>query len=122
MAQKDFSAVIQLAGNVYSSTALIQRGRIFETEMQFELAARDYDNATRSHGDFTGDFQIFLDKSRVLETAGKTAEAIQALDEYIAAARRNLENKGKAGDDYLTGKIAEAQDHKQKLSNPKEDR
>ena len=76
MAQKDFSAVIQLAGNVYSSTALIQHGRIFETEMQFELAARDYDNDTRSHGDFTGDFQIFLDKSRVLETAGKTAEAI----------------------------------------------
>jgi tetratricopeptide (TPR) repeat protein len=75
MAQKDFSAVIQLAGNVYSSTALIQHGRIFETEMQFELAAR-----------------------------------------------RNLENKCEAGDDYLTGKIAEAQDHKQQLSNPKEDR
>lgn len=44
------------------------------------------------------------------------------MDEYIAAARRNLENKGEAGDDYLTGKIAEAQDHKQQLSNPKEDR
>jgi tetratricopeptide (TPR) repeat protein len=122
MAQKDFSAVIQLAGNEYSSNALLQRGRIFETEKQFELAARDYDNATRLHGYFQGDFQIFLDKANVLEMAGKIGEAIQALDEYIAAARKNLAEKGEAGDAYLAGKIAEAEAHKRALSNPKEDR
>ena len=122
MAQKDFSAVIQLAGNEYSSNALLQRGRIFETDKQFELAARDYDNAARLHGDFQGKFEIFLDKAKVLETTGKIGEAMQALDEYIAAARKSLEEKGEAGDAYLAGKIAEADAHKQKLSSPREDK
>lgn len=120
MAQKDFSAVIQLEANVYHLNALIQRGRIFETEKQFEQAAGDYDNATRSHGDYAGDFQMFLDKARVLEAAGKIAEAIQALDAYITAARISLENKGEAGDAYLAGKIAEAEARKQELNKPME--
>ncbi len=122
MAQKDFSAVIQLAGNSYSSSALIQRGRIFEVEKEFEPAARDYDQAARRHGDFQGDFQILLDKARVLEMAGKIAEAIQALDEYVATAKKNLEEKGAWEDAYLAGKITEAEARKQALANPKADR
>jgi tetratricopeptide (TPR) repeat protein len=120
MAENDFSAVIELADNSYSSDALRQRGRIFETEGQFELAARDYDNAARPHGDYAGDFQMFLDKAHVLERAGKIDEAIQALDEYIATAGKDLENKGEGGDAYLAEKIADAQANKQRLKNAKE--
>jgi|GEM_PF-1646860 len=122
LAQKDFSAVIQLAGNSYSSNALVQRGRIFETEKEYELAAGDYDQAARRHGDFQGDFQVLLDKARVLEMAGKISEAIQALDEYIAAARKNLEEKGEGGDAHLAGKITEVEARKRELANPKEGR
>lgn len=119
MAHKDFSTVIQLAGNSYSSDALLQRGRIFETEKEFELAASDYDAAARLHGVFQGDFQILLDKARALELAGKIDEAILALDEYIAAARKDLAGKGEGGDAYLTGKIAEAEAKKKDLKGPK---
>ncbi|MDQ1278504.1 MAG: hypothetical protein QG555_1547, partial [Thermodesulfobacteriota bacterium] len=74
------------------------------------------------HGDFQGDFQILLDKARVLEMAGKIAEARQTLDEYIAAARKNLEEKGAGEDAYLAGKITEAEARKRALTNPKADR
>jgi tetratricopeptide (TPR) repeat protein len=116
LAQKDFSAVIQLAGNEYSADAFRQRGRIFETEKQYDLAARDYDHASRLHGVFQGEYQMLLDKARVLEMAGKIGAAIQALDEYIAAANKDLKNKGEAGDAYLAGKITEAEARRQALS------
>jgi tetratricopeptide (TPR) repeat protein len=117
MAKKDFSRVILMAGNEYTTTALIQRGRIYEAEEQYELAAKDYDNAARLHGVYQGNYLTLLDKANVLEMAGRITDAVQALDEFIAIARKDIEIKGEAGEAYLTGKIEEAQAHKQRLSN-----
>ncbi len=110
-AGEDFTATVNLADNDYRGLALVQRGKVFETQEQYDLAAKDYDAAAR----LGGVFHIFLDKARVWERAGKNAQAMAALDEFLSAARKELAEKGEAGDSSLAKKISEAEAKKKDL-------
>jgi tetratricopeptide (TPR) repeat protein len=118
MAEKDFSEVINLHNDMYTSQSYVQRARVFQTEGLYEKAAGDYDKAAR----LGGNIELFLDKAEMLKLAGETNEAVQAYDEYITAAKQSIAEQGEAGDRYLEEKIAEAESQKQKLKTPKEDR
>lgn len=115
MAEKDFSEVINLDDDIYTSQSYVQRARVFQTEEFYEKAAADYDKAAR----LSGNSELFLDKAEMLKLAGKTNEAARAYDEYITAAKQSLAEQGESADRYLEEQIAEAESRKQKLKTPK---
>jgi len=113
-AGEDFTTTIKLPYTLYTGSALSMRAKVFETQNQLELASRDYEAAAREDGSP----QWFLDAVRVLERAGKNGEAMKILDEYLTALRKELAEKGEAGDAFLSKKIAEAEARERKLSRP----
>jgi tetratricopeptide (TPR) repeat protein len=104
----DYTKVLALPGDHWQDQALLQRGRAYETQKRYALAARDYDRlASQMYN-----FRHFLDKARVLKSAKKMSAAISALDQYLAAAQADLAQKGELGDSYLSEKIAETKKKK----------
>lgn len=115
-AEKDFSEVIRLKNDdIHTNLALVQRGRVYQANGRYELAAKDYDSAAR----FYNNSEMFLDKARVLEKAGKINDAVWALDEYIAAAKKMIAQAGEGGAGDLEQKMADAQAEKKRLKKPK---
>jgi hypothetical protein len=95
--------------------ALVQRGRIYQTNGNYDAAARDYLTAARFHDNIG----MFLDAAGVQEKAGKIKEAGQALDEYIANAKKVIARTGKGGNPDLEQNVAQAQTEKKRLQEQK---
>lgn len=113
-AEKDFTAVLTLPDNIYKSSALVQRAKIYEMQDRWELAAADYDAAARGN-----DIQFFLREARALQMAGKNKKAVKVLDEFLSIAGKALAEKGEFGDELLSQQIADAHALKKELSASK---
>jgi len=118
-AEKDFSEIIRMKKDeFYVNSALVQRGRVHQVNGSHDGAAADYLNAARQYGNI----DMFLEAAQLWETAGKSNDAIQALNEYIVAAGKIIAAAGQGDNGDLEKKIAEARLKKMRLQEQKNDR
>ena len=116
LAEKDFSEVIRLKNDdIHMNFAFVQRGRIYQTNGNYDAAAKDYLTAARFHDNIG----MFLDAASVLEMAGKIKEAGRALDEYIINAKKVIARTGEGGNPDLEQNVAQAQTEKKRLQKQK---